>query len=51
MVAGGMTPVVVLGFLLSGPLRRHLEHESVRIGLLTVCAASAAALIVRNLIG
>jgi uncharacterized protein len=51
MVAAGMTPVVVLGFLLSGPLRRHLEHESVRIGLLIVCAASAAALIVRNLIG
>ena len=46
-----MTPVVVLGFLLSGPLRRHLEQESVRIGLLTVCAASAAALVVRNLIG
>ncbi len=50
MVAAVMTPVVVLGFLLSGPLRRHLDHGSVRIGLLSLCAASAAALIVRSLV-
>jgi uncharacterized membrane protein YfcA len=50
MVAAVMTPVVVLGFLLSGPLRRRVDHGSVRIGLLSLCAASAAALIVRSLV-
>jgi uncharacterized membrane protein YfcA len=50
MVAAVMTPVVVLGFLLSGPLRRHLDHGSVRTSLLSLCAASAAALIVRSLV-
>ena len=49
VVAAGMTPIVLLGFLLSGPLRRHLDHGSVRIGLLTLCAASAATLIVHSL--
>jgi uncharacterized protein len=50
LVAAGMTPVVLLGFLLSGPLRRRLDHRSVRIGLLTLCAASAAALVARSLV-
>ncbi len=50
VVAAGMAPVVLLGFLLSGPLRRHLDHGSVRVGLLTLCAASAAGLILRSVL-
>lgn len=50
LVAVGMAPVVLVGFLLSGPLRRHLDHGSVRIGLLILCASSAAALIVRSVV-
>jgi hypothetical protein len=50
MVAAGMTPLVLLGFLLSGPLRRRLDHGAVRTGLLTLCAASAVALIMRSLV-
>jgi len=48
-VAAGMAPVVLLGFVLSGPLRRRVDHGSVRTGLLCLCAASAVVLIARSL--
>lgn len=48
LIAVGLTPVLLLGFLLSGPLRRHLDSRAVRNTLLAVCAVSAVALIVRS---
>ncbi|MDP4509024.1 sulfite exporter TauE/SafE family protein [Nonomuraea turcica] len=41
---------MVLGFLVSGPLRRYLDGGKVRAGVLVVAAASAAALIVQNVV-
>ncbi|MEW1844717.1 sulfite exporter TauE/SafE family protein [Nonomuraea angiospora] len=41
---------MVLGFLLSGPLRRYLDGGKVRVAVLVVAAASAVALLVQNVI-
>jgi uncharacterized protein len=41
---------MVLGFLVSGPLRRYLDGGKVRAAVLVVAAASAVALIVQNVI-
>ncbi|MFD0688805.1 sulfite exporter TauE/SafE family protein [Actinomadura fibrosa] len=45
-----LTPFVFAGFLVAGPLRRHLDGGRTRAALLLVIAASATALIVRNLL-
>jgi uncharacterized protein len=42
---------MVLGFLVSGPLRRYLDGGRVRAAVLVVAATSALALITQNLIG
>ena len=49
--AAGLAPFLVLGFLLSGPVRAHVDAGRIRAGVLVVCAASAAALLVRSLAG
>ncbi|MEV6029980.1 sulfite exporter TauE/SafE family protein [Nonomuraea sp. NPDC052116] len=41
---------MVLGFLVSGPLRRYLDGGKVRVAVLVVAAASALALLVQNVI-
>lgn len=41
---------MVLGFLVSGPLRRYLDGGKVRVAVLVVAAASAVALVVQNVI-
>ncbi|WP_246147782.1 sulfite exporter TauE/SafE family protein [Nonomuraea turkmeniaca] len=41
---------MVLGFLVSGPLRRYLDGGKVRAAVLVVAAASAVALIVQNVV-
>ncbi|TMR99341.1 sulfite exporter TauE/SafE family protein [Nonomuraea basaltis] len=41
---------MVLGFLVSGPLRRYLDGGKVRVAVLAVAATSAVALIVQNVI-
>ncbi|MEQ4719786.1 TSUP family transporter [Nonomuraea sp. B19D2] len=41
---------MVLGFLVSGPLRRYLDGGKVRMAVLAVAAASAVALLVQNVI-
>ncbi|MEV4009516.1 sulfite exporter TauE/SafE family protein [Nonomuraea angiospora] len=41
---------MVLGFLVSGPLRRYLDGGKVRVAVLVVAAASAVALLVQNVI-
>ncbi|MFI6733006.1 TSUP family transporter [Nonomuraea sp. NPDC050451] len=41
---------MVLGFLVSGPLRRYLDGGKVRTAVLVVAAASAVALLVQNVI-
>lgn len=46
-----LTPVLVLGFLVSGPMRARLDRTHVRRFLLTVCAASATLLILRSVFG
>ncbi|MBB5964299.1 hypothetical protein FHS22_003583 [Planomonospora venezuelensis] len=46
-----LIPCLVLGFLVSGPLRRYLDGGRVRAGILVVAALSALALIVRGTLG
>ncbi len=46
-----LTPFMVLGFALSGPLRRYLDSGRTRAGVLVVTGLSAGVLIVRNLFG
>ncbi|MFD0471924.1 sulfite exporter TauE/SafE family protein [Nonomuraea thailandensis] len=41
---------MVLGFLVSGPLRRYLDGGKVRVAVLTVAALSAVGLIAQNVI-
>lgn len=45
-----LTPVLLVGFLVSGTLRSWLDHDRVRRALLWVCGISAVALIVRSLL-
>ncbi len=46
-----LTPVLLVGFLISGPVRDHLDHGRVRRLLLSICAASATLLILRSVLG
>lgn len=45
-----LTPVLLLGFLASGPMRSRLDHGRVRGVLLSVCATSAVLLILRSVL-
>jgi uncharacterized membrane protein YfcA len=47
----GLAPFLVLGFLLADPVRRHVDAGRTRAAVLVVCAASAAALVVRSALG
>lgn len=49
--AAGLAPFLVLGFLLAGVVRRHVEAGRTRAAVLAVCGASAAVLVVRSLAG
>lgn len=49
--AAGLAPFLVLGFLLAGIVRRHVEAGRTRAAVLVVCGASAVALVVRSLSG
>jgi len=42
---------MIIGFLVSGPLRRYLDGGKVRIAILVVASASALALIAQSLLG
>lgn len=45
-----LLPFLVCGFLLSGPLRRHVDGPRLRIAVLVLSAASAVALLLRTLL-
>ncbi|EFQ82935.1 hypothetical protein HMPREF0063_12144 [Aeromicrobium marinum DSM 15272] len=51
MVAVAMLPALLVGFAISGPLRRRLPTEVVRPLVLLVSGASAVVLVVRSLVG
>lgn len=46
-----LLPFLLVGFLLSGPLRRHVEGARLRVAVLVVSAGSAVLLLVRTLAG
>jgi uncharacterized membrane protein YfcA len=51
VIAGlALTPFVLAGFVLAGPVRRFVDDGRLRTGILVVTIASALALIVRSLI-
>ncbi|HEY7483112.1 MAG TPA: sulfite exporter TauE/SafE family protein [Streptosporangiaceae bacterium] len=45
-----LTPFVLAGFLLAGPVRRFVDDGRLRVGILIVTSASALTLIVRSLL-
>lgn len=51
VVAASLVPVLVVGSLLSGVVKRIVGPESVRPAVLVVCASSALVLLVRSLVG
>ncbi len=46
-----LTPVLLLGHLVSGPLRGALDRGHTRIAVLVICGASALGLLLRSLLG
>jgi hypothetical protein len=44
-----LMPFLLLGFLLSGPLRGHMDARRLRVGVLVVSAGGALVLLVRSL--
>lgn len=46
-----LVPAVIVGFALSGPLRRHVDAGRTRMAVLVVCAVSALALLGRAVVG
>ena len=50
-VAAVLAPALLLGFALAGPLRSRVDAGHTRTAVLTVCAASALALLVRSAVG
>lgn len=50
-VAALLSPAMVLGFLVSGRLRPHVDGERVRVGILVVSSLAAVSLLVRSLAG
>ncbi|MGQ0841767.1 sulfite exporter TauE/SafE family protein [Actinokineospora sp.] len=51
LAAAVLVPFMLVGFAVSGPLRRYLHGGRVRTGVLVVAAASAIVLIGRSLLG
>lgn len=50
VVAGlTLTPFIIAGFVLAGPVRRYVDEGRLRAGILIVTSASALALIIRSL--
>ncbi len=50
-VAVLLSPAVVVGFVISGRLRPHVDGERVRIGILIVSSIAALSLLVQSLVG
>lgn len=50
-VAALLSPALVAGHLLAGPLRRHLDAGYTRIAVLAICTVSALVLLVRSVAG
>jgi uncharacterized membrane protein YfcA len=50
-VALALAPALLLGFAVAGPLRSRVDAGHTRTAVLTVCAASALALLVRGAVG
>ena len=50
-VAVLLSPALVAGHLLAGPLRRHLDAGYTRVAVLVLCSASALTLLVRSAAG
>jgi hypothetical protein len=46
-----LVPCLVVGFVLSRSVHRRVPAHRIRTGVLTVCGASAAVLLVRSLAG
>lgn len=46
-----LLPFLLAGFLLSGPLRRHVDGSRLRVAVLVVSAGSAVLLLLRTLVG
>jgi uncharacterized membrane protein YfcA len=51
VTAVALVPAVLVGFALSGPLRRHVDAGRTRLAVLVVCAVSALALLGRAVVG
>jgi hypothetical protein len=51
VLAAWMLPALLVGFVVSGPLRRRLDPDVVRPAVLLVSGTSAVVLVVRSLIG
>jgi uncharacterized membrane protein YfcA len=51
VTAAALAPVVLVGFALSGPLRRHVDAGRTRVAVLSVCTVSALALLARTVVG
>lgn len=49
--AAVLAPFLIVGFLLSGPLRKRLDAGPIRYAVLAVSAISSVALIVRSVVG
>jgi uncharacterized membrane protein YfcA len=47
----GLAPFLVVGFLLADTVRQHVDEGRTRVAVLSVCAASATALVVRSAFG
>lgn len=50
-VAAILTPAVLVGFMISGSLRPHVDGDRVRIGILIVSSLAALSLLVSSLVG
>ncbi len=46
-----LTPFLLVGFLLGGPVRRHVDAGRTRAAVLVICASSALVLLLRSLAG
>jgi hypothetical protein len=51
VTAAALAPAVLVGFALSGPLRRHVDAGRTRAAVLVVCAVSALVLLARAVVG
>lgn len=51
LTALALTPFLLAGLAFSGPVRRHVDAGRTRAAVLAVCSVSAAALLVRSVLG